>query len=59
MDQELKFALDKFLTELKKDIFFFGGCGIAVVLFMIWQARLKELGLASNPNWANERKWPR
>jgi len=54
MDKDIKNALDKFLVELKKDIFFFGGCGAVVALFMVWQARFNELGLAKNPNWANE-----
>lgn len=54
MDPDLKLVLDKFLAELKKDIYFFGGCGFTVALFMIWQARLQELGVTKSPHWANE-----
>jgi len=54
MDPDLKLVLDKFLAELKKDIYFFGGCGFTVALFMVWQARLQELGVTKNPHWANE-----
>lgn len=54
MDPELKLGIDRFIEELKKDIWFFGACGAVVALFMVWQARLKELGLVENPKWANE-----
>ncbi len=54
MDPDLKLALDRFTAELKKDIWFFGACGVVVGLFMVWQARLKELGLVENPKWASD-----
>ena len=54
MDEELKSAIQRFVVELKQDIIFFGASGFAVALFMIWQARLKELGVSENPTWANE-----
>lgn len=54
MDPEMKIAIERFAGELKKDIWFFGACGAVVALFMVWQARLKELGLVESPKWANE-----
>lgn len=54
MDPDLKLALDRFTAELKKDIWFFGACGVVVGLFMVWQDRLKELGIVQNPKWAND-----
>ena len=54
MDADLKAALHRFLDELKNDIWFFGGCGFFVGLFMVWQSRLKELGLAKDPKWASD-----
>lgn len=54
MDPDLKLALNRFIAELKKDIWFFGACGIVVGLFMVWQARLKELGVLQNPKWATD-----
>lgn len=54
MDQDLKTAVDRFTVELRKDIWFFGGCGVVVALFMVWQARLKELGIANDSKWATD-----
>jgi len=54
MDPYLKLALDRFTVEFKKDILFFGACGVVVGLFMVWQARLKELGLVKDPKWATD-----
>ena len=48
----MKLALNRFVTEIKKDILFFGLCGSVVAIFLVWQIRLKELGIADNPKWA-------
>lgn len=54
MNSDLKSALQSFQQEVEKDIWFFGSCGVAVGLFMLWQSRFKELGLATDPQWASE-----
>lgn len=54
MDPDIKLALDRFITEVRKDLWFFGGCGAVVGLFTVWQSRLKELGIAQNPRWASD-----
>lgn len=54
VDPDFKSALDRFGTEVRKDLGFFGGCGLVVGLLTVWQPRLKELGLAKNPQWATQ-----
>lgn len=54
MNKNLQLILNKFWTELKKDILFFGGCGSVVAIFFIWQSHLKERGISKNPHWATD-----
>ena len=54
MDPDLKLAVDRFIAEARKDLWFFGSCGAVVGLFTVWQSRLKELGLAQDPKWASD-----
>ena len=54
MDNNIKAVVNTLIEELKKDIWFFGGCGFIVGLFTVWQSRLTELGFVKNPKWANE-----
>jgi hypothetical protein len=54
VNPELKLAFDRILSEIKKDMWFFGLCGMFVGLFMVWQFRFRVLGIAENPRWASD-----
>jgi hypothetical protein len=52
MDEDVKAACQTLGQELKKDWWFFGGCGACVGLFIQWEPRLQALGVAEDPEWA-------
>ena len=53
MDKEIRQILCRLLHEVRKDIWFFASCGALVGFLMIWQFRLREMGIAEGESWAN------
>ncbi|WP_369978043.1 hypothetical protein [Xanthomonas bundabergensis] len=53
MDREVKEALSRLQAELRKDLPFFGFCGLIVGLFLVWQAKATERGW-SKAHWASD-----
>jgi len=54
MKQEITAVARRLLAELRNDLPFFALCGMFVGLLMVWQDRLKELGIASGESWPNK-----
>lgn len=53
MDQKIKYVVDRLYAEIKKDLLFFGLCGIVVGYLFIFHSRLKEKGITQGNNWAD------
>lgn len=53
MDRELTAAWNRLKTEFKKDVQFFGFCGVLVGIFLLWQSKAKQQGW-SRANWASD-----
>lgn len=43
--------LENFISEIRKDLIFFGTCGCIVALFMIWRWELKQYGIETGGNF--------
>ncbi|WP_426321220.1 hypothetical protein [Pseudoduganella sp. R-43] len=54
MMTDFKLIAGRLVTEIRKDIFFFGTCGVVVGLLMLWQFKLKTLGVATGKAWPTE-----
>lgn len=54
MDADYKYVVDRLSTEIRKDIWFFGFCGVFVGYFLVMHSRLKEEGVAHGESWGNE-----
>jgi len=53
MDREIKEAFSRLQAELRKDLPFFGFCGLIVGLFLVWQGKATERGW-SKAHWASD-----
>ena len=53
MKEELKIIVVRLFIEVRKDFSFFASTGLIVGLLMVWQCRLKEMGVASGDSWAD------
>lgn len=51
IDPGLKEVLENFISEIRKDLIFFGSCGCIVALFMIWRWELKQYGIEPGGNF--------
>lgn len=54
MMTDFKLIAGRLVTEIRKDIYFFGTCGVVVGLLMLWQFKLKTLGVATGKAWPTE-----
>lgn len=53
MDDHIKAVVSALWQEIKKDLPFFGICGLTVGWLMVAQFRLKEIGAAPKESWAD------
>jgi hypothetical protein len=54
LKQEIKAVTARLLAELRKDFPFFAICGFVVGILMIWQYRLKGIGVARGESWPKQ-----
>ncbi len=48
---DLKNSISRLRQEIEKDIYFFGFCGLAVGIMLIWEGRFQEFGILENSQW--------
>jgi hypothetical protein len=53
MKEQFKIIVVRLSSEIRKDLIFFASSGVIVGLLMVWQSRLKEMGVASGESWAD------
>ncbi len=52
INDDLRRSISRLKQEVENDIYFFGACGLAVGVMLIWEGRFKELGILNNSQWA-------
>lgn len=52
MEETVKATAKALLLEMRKDILFFGGCGFITGLLLVWQTRLKAMGVINDDTYA-------
>ncbi len=53
LKEQFKIVVVRLFVEVRKDLSFFGSTGVIIGLLMVWQNRLKEMGIAKGESWVD------